>query len=967
MTVPSWSSIKENLDKALALAPKERAQFLTDLAEHHPPIYKEVIELLGYEGSQEAVLDQAMGSLFRGGGNEEGQPKIIGPYTIVRPIGQGGMGTVYHGVRHTDELEQGAAIKVLKHGMDTPSILRRFHAEREILRNLTHPRISGLLEGGTTADGRPYFAMELVEGQPITHYCDNLHVPIEQRLKLFMQVCEAVHFAHRNMVVHRDLKPSNILVTSEGDVKLLDFGIAKLLRPDGDQTLTALDMRPMTPAYASPEQHLGSPITTSSDIYSLGVLLFELLTGRRPLPDDAKPFGKPTRPSLVVKEDFTNATGDTTEADTIGKQRAMEPLQLSRFLKGDLDRIVLMALREEPERRYDSARQLAEDIHRALQGFPVLARGDSMVYVLEKWVARHKLPLFAVAITTLAIIGATWSTISSLRVVKEEKHRAAQALTQSQQFSVFSQEIMTALDPFQSDVSPDAWLDTIGNRLAMLNDQSTMKVGMLHTLGQVYLNRGELEKARQLLEQGRSIAEEYLGQDHPIMVDISLSLADYHFVRSELAPAQRGYQEAHERSLMRLGPNDLRTAKALHGLGRTARLLRQFEEATAYQKEALQIFSALDEQPLAHADCLEEIAEIFLVQYQLQDAEGFIQKSLSLRTQHLGKAHPKIANNHRQMASFYGAQRLYEQGEPYLQKAYVLMDRSLGSKHPEVARLTFELGILYLDTWDPQKGRGLMEQALRSQEKLLGPDHPGLIPTLYFLTRAYMDSGLVEQAVPHVERALALRDRAASMKHLFTPHQIDLWHLVLSNPYGRVMVELKRYDEAECALRDGLVLRDRMYGEVSLNSLFTLNALAHVYIESKQVAKADEVLARCHFIREALDQPPQLWDARTLFLSAINALRQDKYTEAETNMEACLDIYNALTEQESYFRALSHYWKGLYYGEKGDRDLLANAIKELAPFSDSTSISEDERKKVKDHLQALRTISFQTESVEYKH
>jgi serine/threonine protein kinase len=313
----------------------------------------------------------------------------VGPYRLIREIGSGGMGTVFLAVRNDDAFQRRVAIKVLRRGMDTDAIVRRFRHERQILASLQHPYIAGLLDGGSTSDGLPYFAMEYVQGQNISDFCEARTLDTTARLELFRKVCAAVQYAHQNLIIHRDIKPANVLVTSDGTPKLLDFGIAKLVNPEvGGQTLapTAAGLQLMTPDYASPEQVRGETVTTATDVYSLGVLLYELLTGRRPyeltsrsLADVAHVIchAEPERPSTAVTQPVRGATSPHTD-------------RLRRRLAGDLDNIALKALSKEPDRRYASVDQFSEDVRRHLAGLPVIARKDTVGYRAAKFVRRNK-------------------------------------------------------------------------------------------------------------------------------------------------------------------------------------------------------------------------------------------------------------------------------------------------------------------------------------------------------------------------------------------------------------------------------------------------------------------------------------------------------------------------------------------------------------------------------------------------
>ena len=366
----------------------------------------------------------------------------IGPYRVIQEIGRGGMGVVYLGVREGDRFRRRIAVKLLKRGMDTDEILGRFERERQVLGALNHPGIARLYEAGQTEDGLPYFAMEYIEGQPIDDYCDTHRLRIAERLALFRQVCAAVHYVHQNLMVHRDLKPSNVLVTGDGVPKLLDFGIAKLTNPEmslvgGDPT--SLERRLMTPEYASPEQVRGNPVGVASDIYSLGVILYELLTGHRPYHISSRVRAEiervicdvdPERPStaasgveVIADDEHESGMSTTITPEVVAKVREGRPDRLRRRLAGDIDNMVLMAMRKEPQRRYRSADQFAEDIHRHLEGLPVVARHDTAGYRFAKFVRRHRRAVAAAAVFVVALMG--WGVTAAYGWTAEARHSRA--------------------------------------------------------------------------------------------------------------------------------------------------------------------------------------------------------------------------------------------------------------------------------------------------------------------------------------------------------------------------------------------------------------------------------------------------------------------------------------------------------------------------------------------------------------
>ena len=447
MTPESWQRIKRSFNEAVELAPSEQGVFLDAACGSDASLRREVERMLAAdpdEGLEESAL-----SLFDRGEEASFRGRRVGRYRILEEVGRGGMGAVFAAVRDDGEFEQKVALKVIKSGLSTSTIVRRFRHERQILASLEHPNIAHLLDGGMSDDGLPFYVMEFIEGEPIDEYCRARDLSVRERLELFRQVCAAVSYAHRRLIVHRDLKPSNILVTGEGQAKLLDFGIAKVLsQTEGGAQSTATQLGLMTPDYASPEQFRGETVTTSTDVYSLGVVLYELLTDK--LPYDLTGLRldqmlklvcetEPTRPSQAIADGgMRNAdlqtrpmTADTEDHDrpvpVLNPQPAVRNPQA---LRGDLDNIVLKALRKEPERRYESVEQLAEDIRRHLSELPVSARPDTFTYRASKFVRRNRVAVVAASLIFLALIAGILGTAYQARVARSERERAEKRFEQ---------------------------------------------------------------------------------------------------------------------------------------------------------------------------------------------------------------------------------------------------------------------------------------------------------------------------------------------------------------------------------------------------------------------------------------------------------------------------------------------------------------------------------------------------------
>jgi eukaryotic-like serine/threonine-protein kinase len=426
VTPERWARVREIFDGALERPAQDRAAYLRVLCAGDDEIRRDVEGLLASHDSSMDFLEtpavnlsQALSSTGANGEDSEYPAGYrLGPYQFERRIGRGGMGSVWLATRFDPEFNRKVAIKMVKRGMDSQEILRRFRMERQLLANLDHPNIALLIDGGSTPEGLPYLVMEYVEGTPIDRYCEDRKLSITDRLKLFRAVCSAVQYAHQNLVVHRDIKTGNILVTAEGVPKLLDFGIAKLLPSDSstlDLAQTRPEMRPMTLDYASPEQVRGDAITTATDIYSLGVLLYRMLTGKMPYGLDAHSQATlqhairdkdPLPPSAVVLADDKIAIPEATQKmDVAVETRDKARGRLRRKLRGDLDMIVLKALRKEPHERYVSAEQFSEDIRRYLEGRPVIARMDTPGYRWGKFLRRNVASVAAAVLIATGLVG----------------------------------------------------------------------------------------------------------------------------------------------------------------------------------------------------------------------------------------------------------------------------------------------------------------------------------------------------------------------------------------------------------------------------------------------------------------------------------------------------------------------------------------------------------------------------------
>jgi serine/threonine protein kinase len=446
VTAERWARIRQIFEGALERPPSDRAAYLRVVCARDDELRREVESLLDHH-NESFLAEPAinLGQTLLYADESEGEyPEgyRVGPYQLDRRIGRGGMGSVWVAARVDHEYEKKVAVKLVRRGMDSHEILRRFRLERQVLAGLDHPNIARLIDGGSTPDGLPYLVMEYVEGTPITEYCESRKSTITERLRLFRAVCAAVQYAHSNLVVHRDIKAGNILVTPDGVPKLLDFGIAKVLRSDLstlEMAQTRPEMRPMTLDYASPEQVRGEPIATATDVYSLGVLLYKLLTGKMPYGVETRSRTalqhaicevEPRRPSSVIMTDSEAAIPQATQklevVEVVEETRDKARKRLKKKLAGDLDVIILKALRKEPPRRYASVEQFSEDIRRYMEGRPVIARSDTLGYRAAKFVRRNAAAVAAAATISLALIVSAIGSSYYARVAARQRDLAEQ-------------------------------------------------------------------------------------------------------------------------------------------------------------------------------------------------------------------------------------------------------------------------------------------------------------------------------------------------------------------------------------------------------------------------------------------------------------------------------------------------------------------------------------------------------------
>jgi serine/threonine-protein kinase len=666
----------EIFDELVELAADERARRLKALVDGDPLLAREVEELLAADALASGLLSKPViadrvtvaaewndspAHPGPGAGDE------IGPWRLERLLGAGGMGEVWQVARADGAFEQRAALKLLKRGLDSESLLRRFRAERQILARLRHPAIAHLYDGGIAADGRPYYVMEMVAGLPLLAAAEARSLSIDERVRLVLLVCDAVQAAHRALVVHRDLKPSNILVSAEGEVKLLDFGIAKLL-DDRDEDQTRAWERVMTPLYAAPEQILGEPVTTATDVYALGVVLYELLTGRLPHRREELPLAKLVeemfretveRPSTAVLR-VASPEAERPNLDEAERERR------ARSLRGDLDWILLKALAREPERRYASAAALADDLRSHLEGRVVAARPDSLGYRTGTFVRRHRLGVAAAASVGLALVGgaavALWqarearaqATIAEAESerAREEAERARREATRSDRIAQFLKTMILEANPaHRTGSETPTLLDVLRTGAARIDQdlagEPELRARMGIFFGDLFFTLEENDEAKRLIEQAHRIAMSEPGVEPVTVVDTFGSLGSVRYRERELDAALALFEEALDRLAAGLAAGTIPASASvqleatLHSLfGMVLKDRGRIAEAIAQAELAIAGFERSGDRPAL----AQNLTNLGVVQNDLgryADAERNLRRALDLLIELWGEDDPR--------------------------------------------------------------------------------------------------------------------------------------------------------------------------------------------------------------------------------------------------------------------------------------------------------------------------------------
>ncbi|HET9484946.1 MAG TPA: serine/threonine-protein kinase [Xanthomonadales bacterium] len=896
-----WQQLGALFDELSELEPAARAARLAALRSGDAELADELQRMLAADAAASGVLDHGLDASLAGRIVDARAPaealdrsgETIDEYRLLQRAGRGGMGEVYLAERSREGFTQRVAVKLLRRGVDTEDVIRRFAQERRILAQLEHPGIARLIDGGVAPGGAPYLVMEYVEGEPLVQHAERAALPLEARLKLVVAICDAVDYAHRRLVVHRDLKPSNVLVTPEGDPKLLDFGIAKLLGNTGEETATAADVRVMSPAYAAPEQILGEPIGTATDVYALGVMLYELLTG-------SLPHDRSGRSIDALARAVDTETIERPSAAVRRRERTLDTTRLARRLDGDLDTIVLHALAREPERRYPSAAALADDLSRYLDGKPIRARPQTWTYRVGKFVNRHRGGVSLALLMLVALLGSLGLALWQARRAQVEASNAAAQAARAERVKDFVLALFREQDPLTRDkakAATAAELITRGIAAARddFRDDPALEAEIVGDLAQLQFSLGDVKDARaqfeRLVEQRRALD----GEDS-VAYGVALSeLGGAQLALGERDAAGPTIRRAVEILRRRAGPEALETANAEMRLQRLTLEHGDAEAALPIAQRVLAVYTR--EKGAAHTETLQRRYNLAVVYEQLdrlEEAEAEIRAVIAARERAGEGDHVQLVYPRTLLGDVLRRQRRYEEAATLYDGALATARRELGAEHrligqiamrrgdllrrlrrydegeaalaeaervfapigsPELGQVYVYRGQTYLQQERNAEGVHWYERAVEHYRKTLGPDTVYTRGAELSLAKARANAGEVERGVAEAEAA------AAAVRKTAAPGTFE--HAFAGESLGEVYGIAGRHEDALAQYRGARDVLAKMYGEAHAGVASVDWAIAKTLVElGRDPGEARERIDRAlAVLRDADPDDPDIGEA----------------------------------------------------------------------------------------------------------
>jgi tetratricopeptide (TPR) repeat protein/predicted Ser/Thr protein kinase len=813
MDTQRWQRIGSIFDAVAEAPAAERDDLLARLCSDDATLRMEVERLLAadargthFERGTHSARASAAAEWADAADADADKDSRIGSWRLLRELGRGGMGVVWLAERADGQFQQQAALKLIKRGMDSDAVRARFLRERQILARLEHPHIAHLIDGGIAADGRPYFAMEYVEGEPLLPHCAGQSMSLRERLGLILDVCLAVQFAHSQLIVHRDIKPSNILVTPAGEAKLLDFGIAKLLDDSQGGTIDT-QHRPLTPAYAAPEQLRGEPVTTATDIYALGAVLYELLSGVRAFAAADTPS-----PEAALRALESGTLSPPSRAAT----SPSAPLA-SRLLRGDLDTIVLKAMQRDPQRRYATVEALAGDLRRFLAGQPIAARRDHAGYRLRKFVGRHRL---GVAMSTLAVL----ALIAALAFALWQAREKAREAENSQQVTQFITGLLQGADPAQAHGRTLSAQDLLEQGARRLYRQSKIdpdvRARVLQTIAATYTNLGLYDRALPLAQEVLA-----LRRSDPARIDAGIAesmdgLGRIYRLKADYAQAEPLLRGALAMRRAIFPADDPAIIESVDHMAALERAKGDFKDADVLLAEAVQSARRrFGDEAVETARYLDDYAANLDDMGKRAGALALYRQALSIRDKNLGADDPEVANSLLNLGVHLDQSGNFDAAMPLVERALAIRKKIYGPHHPLVAFAEIDVAGVYEDENRLDAAEGLALDALAVGRASLPPDHPRIGEALNMLAMLRMLRRDYAGAVPMAREVLDRFTKTLGPDHPDT--------LTAKNNLAYALLHAGRAAEAETLLRDALARKRADNGQGDATDYENLaNALA---------------------------------------------------------------------------------------------------------------------------------------------
>ena len=848
MTREQYQRVKEIFHAASERRPETRSEFIAEVCAGDGLLLREVESLLDFQDHSEKFIEKSAfeigAKLITEDRAETFKGRRVGHYRLIRELGYGGMGAVYLAERADDQFRKQVAIKIVRGGLDSDETRRRFLHERQILAGIDHSNIAKLLDGGTTDEGLPYLVMDYVEGVSINAYCDEHRLSTTERLRLFREVCSAVHYAHQRLVIHRDIKPANILVTSEGTPKLLDFGIAKLLDPELSESAahTGTEVRLMTPEYASPEQIRGEQITTATDVYSLGVLLYEMLTGHRPYRITSRSPAEiaraicdqePQRPSRAISE-FESRNSESKPRGIAGSQTNSQfAIPNPKSLQGDLDNIVIKAIQKEPQRRYSSVEQFSDDIRRHLDGLPVIARADTFAYRSGKFIQRHRYGVAAATLLVVIFIAGVIGVVWQARVAARERDQARLEKAKAERVNSFLQEMLSSADPLKkgSNVrAADLLADAARRAQVDLVNQPEMQAEVLRTIGNTYSGLGLINDGEPLLLRSLEIHRQLFGAGHRETAKTLYDLGQLLRAKGDFDQAESRFGEALgiQRKLEPKG--DIETATTLFYLGVVLFQHGRSDDSEKANRESLEMTrSVVGHDHLMAGLALSQSGLLREYRGDLEGAEQFYRQAIeTFRRSGVQSAEKSLVLMN--LATNLTSQKKYNEADGVFQEAIENARSLFGAQHPNVAIVSTHYARMYFLKGDYGRAEMILRPALEIMRKSLPAGHPESAQTLVTLGITLVRGGRALEGEPYLREALAIREKALPKGHWTTAN--------VRSMLGECLSAQRRYPEAESFLTQGYGELSAALGQKHPRTIEAINRLVSFYEEKKQPERA---------------------------------------------------------------------------------------------------------------------------------